>query len=70
MSSSAKTETKSEKIFVQPKEGEIVFFEGRPVRIPQEGAEVVPSFYYRRLIVDGSLIEGKVSNKKTQSKGA
>lgn len=61
---------KDQRIFVRPKKGEIVPFEGRQEKIPEEGAKVHSSTYYRRLLSEGSLLSGKVSNKNTEKKGA
>lgn len=62
--------SKSEKIFVRPNKDEIVFFEGTREAIPAEGAEVPPSTFYRRMILDGSLQTGKNSKKNQSKKGA
>lgn len=43
------------KIKVTPKEGLRVNFEGQRRPIPKEGAEVVDSLYYRKMILEGSL---------------
>ena len=55
----------------------IVFFEGTARRIPEGGAEVFPSIYYRRLINDGSIEEitpqkkeVKTATKKVAKKAA
>ena len=53
-----------------PKKGLKINFEGENRQIPEEGAEVNSSLYYRGLVLEGSGKFTEIKQKKTEEKGA